>query len=106
MTVAFSPDSYRKAGQAFSSEGESFTTSAETLLGGMDINALGCNNNGTLADAAFAVVFPLALEALQETAAGLGGGFSALGEGLNQTATAYCSVEEVNTQTASDSKGE
>lgn len=101
--VVFSPDSYARAGQAFTDDGDALAQAASRLLGGMDMGALGCNNNGTLADTAFGIVFPIALQAMQETAAGLGRGFSIVGEGLANTAHAYGNVEDVNTQAANDS---
>jgi len=100
--VVFSPASYTAAGRAFSDDGTALAQAASRLLGGMDIGTLGCNNNGTLADAAFGIVFPIALQAMQETAAGLGRGFSTVGEGLANTAHAYGNVEDVNIQAAAD----
>ena len=103
--VVFSPDSYAEAGQAFTDDGNALAQAAERLLNGMHMGALGCNNNGTLADTAFGIVFPIALQAMQETAAGLGRGFSTVGEGLTNTAHAYSNVEDVNTQAAGDADG-
>lgn len=100
--VVFSPDSYAKAGGAFTEDGTAFAQAAARVLNGMDIGALGCNNNGTLADAAFGIVFPIALQAMQETAAGLARGFSTVGEGLANTAHAYANVEDVNAQAGRD----
>lgn len=96
MTIEFNPESWEKAGTAFSEDGTDFSTKASTMINGFSMDTLECNKGGTLADGAFAIIFPLLFQSLNETATGLGGGLTATGDGLTETAAMYRRTEDGN----------
>ncbi|GAB3624300.1 hypothetical protein GCM10027418_23840 [Mariniluteicoccus endophyticus] len=96
------PASWTKAGRGFADAAEGFRGAASGALGGMSVDQLGCNNGGTLADTAFAIVVPSMFEALQETVDGISEGLSIEGAGLSRTGKAYADVEIANTHIAKE----
>lgn len=100
MTVEFQPDSWSRSGRAIHDESANFLHSAQSRLGRMTPTALGCEGNGTLMDAAFSIIFPVAVEALQETATGLAGGFAQVTDAMNEARDAYIGVERMNEEQA------
>lgn len=98
--IEFNPDTWDKSGAAVSEETAAFATSASATLGGMSTDALGCNGNGTLMDAAFAILFPAALGAFSETAQGLTAGFENIGLAMQDMGDAYRGIETLNEEDA------
>ena len=102
MSVTFEPDSWDRAAERVISDGEAFAAACEARMSGMTTAALNCDGFGTLMDAAFAVVFPPSIQAFQETAAGLGRGFSRLGDAMGAVGAPYRATEEEGTAIASE----
>lgn len=92
--------SWTKAGRGFTDASSTFGTSASSRLGAMSVDQLGCNNGGTLAGSAFAVVIPTMLDALRETAQGISDGLKIEGDALTATGKAYAATEAENTAQA------
>lgn len=97
-TTQFEPESWDRAGAAFEDEGAAFSSAFAATVGSCSIEALGCNNGGTIADTALGIVVPSLLQALQETVDGIAGGLTATAEGLRGTGSAYRQVEERNAE--------
>lgn len=100
--VVFNPSSWDKAGKAFTDEGTSFSSAASAAMSRMDIATMGCNNGGTLADGALSIIFPVLLQAMNDTIVGISGGVAATGEAMTATATAYRNTEQHNKEAADD----
>lgn len=96
MTVEFSPESWFRGADAVTEDAQAFARKAEGVLSGMTTARLNCDGYGTMMDAGFAMVFPAAVAALQETAAGLGQGFVAVSEGMSMIGDSYRRIEEQN----------
>ncbi|RRD47209.1 hypothetical protein [Tessaracoccus sp. OH4464_COT-324] len=99
-TIRFHPESWEKGSRAIAQDAEAFAKRAESAFAGMTSQRLGCDGNGTMMDAAFAIVFPVAVEAFRETAAGLAEGFDAVSDGMSATAEAYRAAAEYAEQVA------
>lgn len=93
--------SWGKAGRGFVESSTDFGGAAASGLAGMSVDELGCNNGGTLADSAFAIVIPTMLEALRETAEGISEGLRVEGSALTATGRAYAAAEAENAAQAS-----
>lgn len=100
--MRFAPASWDKGAAAFEEESTGFRARADAVLGGMTVDELGCNNGGTLADGALAMIMPALLASMTETAQGISGGVAACGEAMSATATAYRNTEKHNTEAAND----
>ncbi|GAA4894706.1 hypothetical protein GCM10025789_10050 [Tessaracoccus lubricantis] len=100
MSVEFEPSTWDRGGSAVAEEAASFASRARSALGGMSTDALGCNGNGTLMDAAFAILFPAAIGAFAETADGLATGFDNIGLAMQDMGDAYRGIEVLNAEEA------
>lgn len=98
MTTSFSPESWDKAGAAFSDDGAEFRSQVAAVLSGMDVAQLNSLEGGTAIDTAISMLVPTLLSAFTETAEGIAGGLAATGEGLTGVAGSYREVEAANAE--------
>lgn len=100
--VRFEPQSWDDGARRVEAGAQDFTATANATLGRVtDLGRLGCNNGGTLADAALAMIFPPLFQAVTETVAGISEGLAEEGANMQVTGANYRAVEEANTATAS-----
>lgn len=96
MSVQFDPESWDVAAHEIMADGEAFAGRATRALEQMTTARLNCEGFGTMMDAAFAVIFPAAANSFHETAAGLGNGFTLLGDAMGAVAASYRATEADN----------
>lgn len=99
--IRFDPQSWDDGARRVSAGAQDFATTANAALGQVsDLGRLGCNNGGTLADAALSMIFPALFQAVQETVAGISAGLTEEGANMQVTGANYRGVEETNTAIA------
>lgn len=97
----FNPQSWDDGAKRYAAAAEDFAADANSTLSRCtDLGRLGCNDGGTLADAALSMIFPALFAAVQETVQGLGEGLGAEAHNMAQAAANYRAVEETNTALA------
>lgn len=107
MTITFSPQSWDDGARRVAGSAEDFASTAQQVLGNCtDLGRLGCQNGGTLADAALCMVFPPLFNAVQETVNGISQGLQGEAGDMMATGAAYRMIEETNQQIASQIGGE
>ncbi|MCC2591915.1 hypothetical protein LKO27_00525 [Tessaracoccus sp. OS52] len=95
--VRFSPESWDDGARRVSGAAQDFADAANAMLGRVtNLGRLGCNNGGTIADAALGMIFPALCQAVQETVAGLADGLSGEAANMRETGAGYRSIEETN----------
>ncbi len=100
--IVFRPESFRKGGDIFSTEGGDISSSVAATLATMSVDALGCNRGGHAADFALSLVVPPLLEVFTETITGIAEGLKVTGDMLEATAVAYENTEAANTDAGND----
>ncbi|EPH03742.1 hypothetical protein HMPREF1531_01167 [Propionibacterium sp. oral taxon 192 str. F0372] len=99
--IQFHPASWRSAGEKMSGAGTSFGSEIASLLEQVsDVEACGCNDGGTLADAAIAMIYPPVVQAFQEAIQGIGQSVDTQGQMMQETADMYEATEADNTDLA------
>lgn len=99
--VRFHPQSWDDGARRVSAGAQDFAATANATLGRVtDLGRLGCNNGGTLADAALSMIFPSLFQAVTETVSGISEGLAEEAGNMQVTGTNYRTVEETNTATA------
>lgn len=92
--LKFEPDSWDKAAQAFDEETAAFASRAQSVLSSMDVESMGATSSaGTVADAAFSIVFPVGFQAMLQTVEGLSKGLGTTATGMRETGDAYRGIE-------------
>lgn len=101
VEVRFDPQSWDDGARRVTAAAQDFAATANATLARVsDLGRLGCNDGGTLADAALGMVFPALFQAVQETVAGISEGLAQEAGNMQVTGTNYRTVEESNTATA------
>lgn len=99
--IRFSPDSWNDGALRFSAAAQDLASDAGAILGRCtDLGRAGCNNGGTLADAALSMIFPALFQAVQETVQGLTEGLGIEAQNMQDAAANYRAIEDENTSLA------
>ena len=97
--IQFNPQSWQQAAERLGAQAEALSSAWQSASGAVgDPAACGCNNGGTLADAALAIVLPAMLDAVNQTVTGIANGLT--NEAL---ATGVTGIEYLNTEADNDS---
>ena len=100
--IRFSPDSWAQGAQRVDASGQDFASAvAATLARCSDLGALGCNNGGTIADAALGMIMPVFHNAVNETLGGIAQGLATEAENMVITGRNYADAESTNAEIAS-----
>lgn len=99
--IRFDPQSWDDGARRVAAGAQDFAATANSVLGQVtDLGRLGCNNGGTLADAALGMIFPALFQAVTETVSGISEGLTEEAANMQVTGANYRTVEETNTATA------
>lgn len=99
--IRFSPESWSRGADRVNASGEDFASAVAGVLSRCsNLGALGCNNGGTIADAALGMILPVFHNAVNETLNGIAQGLAQEAENMAITGRNYALAESNNTEVA------
>ncbi|MDO5285229.1 MAG: hypothetical protein Q4G45_00175 [Actinomycetia bacterium] len=99
--IRFSPQTWRRGGQAYRDAGTDLVSGVARHLSALDVNALGCNQGQHLVDAALALVVPAVKEAFEAACADLADSMTGVGNAMIGTGDTYQALEDAQADLAS-----